>query len=169
MTTIARALAGTDDAGSEAALQQALLRLGQLRVAGLVVPSAEVSSALAALLDQPLGNVALRAWAQHHEIQQACQRTAADPGSREVVRLLKHRIVSRQSPVIEAMVHGAPVPLIELDLRVEIEASSVDVVIENGVVTDTRPGTAIAKATLSASGVTLAEHELQPVDLTLSS
>lgn len=167
MTTIARALVRTDDAGAGTALQQAMSRLGPLRVAGLAVPTAEVSSALAALLDQPIGNIALRAWTQHGEIEQACRRTSANPGSREVVRLLKHRIVSRQSPVIEALVDGAPVPLIELDLLVEIEASSADLVIEHGMVADRRAGTAIARAKLSASDLTLAEHEFQPVDLTL--
>lgn len=38
---------------------------------------------------------------------------------------------------------------------------------EHGVLADRRLGTAIARAKLSASGVTLAEHEFQSVDLTL--
>jgi len=57
--------------------------------------------------------------------------------------------------------------VLALDLDVEVEAASVDLVIRHGKVDEVRSGPAIARGELSASEVVLASHEFQAVDLGL--
>jgi hypothetical protein len=167
MTTIARTLVDGAESGDTltSAVAGVLTRLPPVAVAGLTVPSTDLSAALSALLDVPIGNLALRGWQQRREVVDACRRTATEAGAREVLRLLDHRIVSRQSPTLEVLLDGVRVVLLELDLTVEIEVNGVDLVIEHGAVQDARPGSATARADLRAWDVVLAEHEFQPVDL----
>ena len=169
MTTVAQTLVAGGDALSQltATVTQVLGRLGPLRLANLTVPTADVASSLATLLDVPIGNLALQGWQQHRDVAAARRSTAIHPGTREVVRLLEHRIESHQSPVIEVTVQGVPKEVLALDLDVEIEAASVDLVIEHGEIVAVESGPAIAKGTLSASDVVLASHEFQAADLAI--
>lgn len=171
MTTIAQTLVGGNEPISRLAsvVGGVLERLGPLRLAGLVVPTADVVAAIATLLDVPVGNLAIKGWQQHRDVSAARASTAANPGTHEVVRLLEHRIESHQSPVIEVTVNGVSQEVLALDLDVEVEAASVDLVIRHGKVDEVRSGPAIARGELSASEVVLASHEFQAVDLGLSS
>lgn len=168
MTTLADLLFEPQaDAAAElaTAVARTTTAAGRLSVAGITVPEADVANAIVTLLRMPIGNIAVRGWNDHRSISQAKQRTAENPTVREVIRLLEHRIVTKQEPRIEAEVNGVTVRLLTLTLEVEMRLSSADVVVERGRVVDVRPGSAVAKATLSASKVKLAEKEFRQVDL----
>ncbi len=169
MTTLAALLFGEGvDAGPilDTALGSDAVGLGRILISGLAVPSADVAGALARLLDVPVGNVAIRGWHQHRKIEQARQQTKDNATDRAVVRLGDHKIKSKQRPVIEATVGNHTMPVLNLELEVEIDVSAVDLVIEQGEVCEVHHGSAVAKAKLSASKVTLAERNFSTVDLT---
>lgn len=137
----------------------------QLAAAGLVAASTDVAAALVRLLDMPIGNLAIRAWSRHRDVDRARAETRATPGEREVVQLAAHTITSEQSPTVDVSAGGVHTTLLTLDLEVEIEVGLVAVVIENGEIVETTPGPTRASAKLSASDVVLAERELTLVDL----
>jgi hypothetical protein len=168
MTTLSQLLFD-DEATGRRVLTRALGPAGtdvaRLDVAGLSVDPPQVSGALLRLLDLPLANVALEGWNQHARVAAARTRTAASPGSREVLDLGEHTVTWSQSPVLEAWVGGMSAELLSLDLDVEVRVTAVTLVVEGGRVAEVHPGPARARASLRAGGRTLASHELRSVDL----
>jgi flagellar motor switch/type III secretory pathway protein FliN len=175
MTSVSDLLFPTSD--DESRIQQITVAIGDTRlplhgllVGPLAMPLVEVASAMHRLLKMPIGNLAIRGWAKHREIQKAIEVTKANPWERRVVTLAEHSIKSKQSPTVEVTPSGAPAgapsaTLLTLDLEVEIEVASVELTISGGEIIDAATKGSVAKAKLSASGVTLAERELQPADL----
>jgi hypothetical protein len=169
MTTIASLLFGSPHEGRaavERALERALGPLTALRVGGISVPSVEVVDAVSALLELPVGNLALKGWEQQRNVAESLERTRHDPSGREVVELLQHRIRSRQRPTVDVDFDGVRSTVLELDVDVELMVSSAELIIERGRVSSVRNGPTRGHARLSASGVTLAERELTSVDAT---
>ena len=115
----------------------------------------------------PVGNIAAKGWVKHRKVQRAIEVTAASPSEKQVVRIAEHSIKSKQSPTVEATAGGLTKTLLKLDLEVELEIASVELVIIGGEIQDAKNGGSLAKAKLSASGLTLAEQELKPADLSL--
>ena len=170
MTSISDLLfpAADDDARAQRislALGDTRLPIHGLLVGPLAMPLVEVASAVHRLLKMPVGNVAIRGWAKHREVNKAIDITKANPWERRVVTLAAHSIKSKQSPTVEATVGGVSTTVLTVDLEVEIEVASVDLVIANGEIIEAPTRGSVAKAKLSASGVTLAEREFQPADL----
>lgn len=167
MTTISDLLFDAHaDAAAElaAAIARTPQVLSRLSVAGLSIPGLDVANAITTLLELPISNIAVKGWKEHQNIIEAKQRTAASPDSREVVRLLEHRIRSKTEPLIEAEVNGIDYPLLRLTLEVELRLSTADVIVQGGEVTDIRVGSSTAKATLSASKVVLATKQFRELD-----
>jgi hypothetical protein len=167
MTTIAEILfrPGSSHAELNASIERARASLGTLSFTGFSVPSADVGETLKDLLDLPVGNIALRAWRQYRDVVQACERTRISATEREVVRLMEHRVVSHQSPVIEVIVGGSAVPILALDLCVEVNVASAELLVERGSVQQIRTGDGSARVRLSAGEVLLAEGRINFVDL----
>ena len=169
MTTIAALLFGVPPS-RDAAIKTAFGRisgpLSRINVGGVSIPPVEVTNAVVALLELPMGNLAVHGWQQHRRVQEAIERTRTDPAGREVVELLRHKIRSKQQPTIDVDVDGVAMPILELEVEVELEVASAELVIERGAVSAVRTGPTRGKATLSASGVTLAQQQFSPVDAT---
>jgi hypothetical protein len=125
----------------------------------------EITNAVLELLDLPLNAIAAQAWGDFDRVRAARQATAQNAGTRQVVRLLQHTLTSTQSPTVDAAVGPASVTVLTLDLTIELTISSVDLVIERGEIVRFTPGSAVAQATLSTSGTTIAQREFEPVDL----
>jgi hypothetical protein len=134
-------------------------------VAGVGDLPGQATAAILALLAMPLGNVALTAWAAHARVRAACEQTAREPGSRQLVRLLDHTIRSEQHPTVDLDVGGATRQLLVLTLQVEIVVSVADLVVEGGRVSGVMTGATSASAALLAGEVLLARGALQGVDL----
>ncbi len=168
MTTVASVLFGGPEAGREsldAGLGPAGLDLGRFRLSGVAIDPTQVSVALLRLLDMSLGNVAMEAWHKYAEVARAKRRTAAEPGSRQVVELGEHTVTSIHTPTVHATLGAAAITLLRLKLEMEITVSSLTLLVEHGRVVDSRPGRARASLTLSGEGTTLVKKEFQPVDL----
>jgi hypothetical protein len=78
---------------------------------------------------------------------------------------LEHTISSSLSPTVDVSVGAASVTVLSLEIEVEIRVSTVNLVVEGGNVVWVAPGNATATVTLSASGVTVAKRDFQPVNL----
>lgn len=167
MTTLGDLLYGPGDREDRAAnLAGAIERGGMaLTAAGLQADRGDVASALARLLDVPIGNIAIKGWAKHRDVEKARAETRATPGDRQVVQLASHTITSTQKPTVDISVAGVQHTVLTLDLEVRIEVGLASLAIEGGEIVDTMPGPTVASAKLSASGVVLAEHDLTVADL----
>ena len=127
---------------------------------------AQMARAITGVLDQPVANVALRGWQHHRLVEEAVERTAEVPGSVEVVELLSHQITSSHHPTLEVTVDGVTVKVIELAVDIVLDVDNVGLTIAGGRVTGWTPGRVEGRATMTASGITIAESEHTLVDLT---
>ena len=132
MTTIASLLFGQDD--PRRALDKALGFVvgpaGRFNVAGLSLPTSDVAAALAAILEMPVGTLALQGWKHSQQVVEARDRTRDDPDARESIRLMEHTVKSTQHPEVVMDVNGVPTPILHLTLYLEMKVSSADLVIE---------------------------------------
>lgn len=168
MTTIATLLLGDRASAQEHLLTwfgPTGLDLSQVSVDGLAVPPPEITNAVLELFDLPLSALAAQAWGEFGRVQAARRATAQNPGSRQVIRLLEHTVTSTQSPTVEATAGSVSVTVLTLDLVVELTVSGVDLVVERGAIVRFTAGSAVAGATLSVAGTTIAERRFEPVDL----
>ncbi|MEL6985291.1 MAG: hypothetical protein AAFO29_22855 [Actinomycetota bacterium] len=167
MTTLGDLLYGPGDREDRATRLADAIEGGGLALsaAGLQADRGEVAASLARLLDMPIGNIAIRGWAKHRDVEKARAETRATPGEREVVQLASHTITSKQKPTVDISVAGVHHTILTLDLEVRIEVGLASLAIEEGEIVDTMPGPTVAGAKLSASGVVLAEHDLTMADL----
>lgn len=167
MTTLGDLLYGPGDREDRATSLASAIEGGGLALtaAGFAADRGDVASALARLLDVPVGNIAIKGWAKHRDVEKARAETRATPGEREVVQLASHTITSKQKPTVDISVAGVHHTVLTLDLEVRMEIGLASLAIEEGEIVDTMPGPTVASAKLSASGVVLAEHDLTIVDL----
>jgi hypothetical protein len=167
MTTIASLLFGQND--PRRALDKALGFVvgpaGRFSVAGLSLPVDDVAAAIAAILEMPVGTIALQGWKHNQQVVEARDRTRDDPDARESIRLMEHTIKSTQRPEVVMDVNGVPTPILQLTLYLEMKVSSADLLIEKGEISQITHGSSTAKAKLSAGNVVLAQHEFREADL----
>ena len=132
--------------------------LRELPESGRAAVSGEVASAVEGLLDFDLGDLLLSGWCKHAEVRAAARRTAAAPGSAEVVALATHRVTSTHEPAVDLLVNGATVATVQLELRIEFLLKGIVVTVREGRLAAVRPGTCEVTATLEAEGRRLASR-----------
>jgi hypothetical protein len=103
-----------EDQDTEQALAQALHDYGVLgpksttldlvSEAGREAAADQVAVVAHGLLDLDLGELMVAGWRRQGQLAAAAERTAANPGSSEVVELATHRISSAHHPSVELLV-----------------------------------------------------------------
>lgn len=166
MTTVGQVLGGGAPADLLVQeLQQRLAGVTELaRLAGTVSP-AQVVTALAGVLDMPLGHVALVCWSRDQDVQQARERTRKAAG-REVITLTEHVLTSEQNPVVELVASGVRREVLRLTLELELKVASALLVVAGGEVVSVHHGHCQTTARLSASNITVKETSFTVGDLT---
>jgi hypothetical protein len=167
MTSLGQLLYGdVDETARGQSMEESLRDLAVVTAAAALVPGVlpEIAGALSTMLNAPVGNLALRGWRKHRDVLDALRDTQ-ESGDRQVVRLARHKMSSKQSPSVDVVANGVNQTVLELDLKVDLEVSMVEMTIENGAIIDTSPGPTKAKASLSASGQTIVKRELTVIDL----
>jgi hypothetical protein len=154
------------DAGQ--ALAQALHEhgvLGSLDTALQVVSQAgrqaadsQIATVAHGLLDLDLGDLVVAGWRKQRELAAAAERTAANPGSSEVVELASHRISSVHRPFVELLVNDMHVATINFELDIEFVVKALVVTVRNGHVVSLHTGACAVAATLAAEGLQLASR-----------
>jgi hypothetical protein len=162
MTTINDILFG----GAAAARRQ----LGErLKAANLLSndlkPSAYVGDALASLFDMPIGNVLIGAWHDNRLVQEACNRTRAQPGTRQDVYLLTSEVTCTHHPQIDLDTAGCRMTLLTLELKLDLTINSLVVDVTGGHVVAVGPGTADVRASLRVGRTVLAERHVDKVKI----
>src|SRR5512132_2385203 len=142
------------------ALAEALDRHGVLRskddlaprlVTQVVREAAERQVGVVAdgLLDLDLGDLVIAGWRKQAKLAAAAERTAANPGSSEVVELASHRISSVHRPFVELLVNQLHVATVNFELDIEFTVRALVATVRNGHVVSLHSGICDVEATLA--------------------
>lgn len=158
-----------EDQDTEQALAQALHEHGVLGSMGTALELASEAGREAAadqvavvahgLLDLDLGDLVIAGWRKQGQLAAAAERTAANPGTSEVVELATHRISSAHHPFVELLVNDAHVATVTFDLEVEFVVKALVVTVRDGHVVSLHTGACDVAATLAAEGIQLASRK----------
>ena len=149
---LARAL---DDKGVLGSLDTALRLVSQ---AGRQAADGQVATVAQGLLDLDLGDLVAAGWRKQGELAAAAERTAANPGSSEVVQLASHRISSVHRPLVDLLVNDALVATINFELDIEFVIRALVATVRDGRIVSLSSGSCEATATLAAEGLRLARR-----------
>jgi hypothetical protein len=158
-----------EDQDTAQALTQALHEhdvLGSLDTAlqlvsqtGRQAADSQIATVAHALLDLDLGGLMAAGWRKQGELAAATERTAANPGSSEVVELASHRISSVHRPSVELLINGAHVATVNFELDIVFVVKALVVTVRNGHIVSLHSGACDVAATLAAEGLQLASRQ----------
>jgi hypothetical protein len=144
-----------EDKGVLGSLDAALRVVSQ---AGRQAADSQVATVARGLLDLDLGDLVAAGWRKQGELAAAAQRTAANPGSSEVVQLASHRISSVHRPFVDLLVNDVLVATVNFELDIEFVVRALLVTVRDGHVVSLHSGSCEATATLTAEGLQLASR-----------
>jgi hypothetical protein len=144
-----------DEHGVLGSLDTALQLVSQ---AGRQAADSRVATVAHGLLDLDLGDLVVAGWRKQGELAAAAERTAANPGSSEVVELASHRISSVHRPFVELLINGHHVANVIFELDIEFVIKALVVTVSNGHVVSLHSGACDVAATLAAEGIQLASR-----------
>lgn len=157
-----------EDQDTQQALTQALHEHGVLgstgtalelvSEAGREAAADQVAVVANGLLDLDLGDLVVAGWRKQGQLAAAAERTAANPGTSEVVELATHRVSSAHHPSVELLVNDVQVATVTFDLEVEFVVKALVVTVRDGHLVSLHTGACDVAATLAAEGIQLASH-----------
>lgn len=92
----------------------------------------EISAAGAGLLELDLSDLLVAGWRKYAALTQAARRTAAVPGSEEIVDLVTHQVSVMSHPNVELLINDIRVTTVTFDLQLEFEVKALTAVIRSG-------------------------------------
>ncbi len=92
----------------------------------------EVGRISADLLDLNFADLIIGALASYASLQEAARRTAAAPGTEELVELISHQVALDNQPSIELLVDGAHVATVHLLLLLVIDIQALTATVRQG-------------------------------------
>jgi hypothetical protein len=126
--------------------------------AGRQAADSRVATVVDGLLDLDLGDLVVAGWRKQGELAAATERTAANPGSSEVVELASHRVSSVHRPFVELLINDVHVATVNFELDIEFVVKALVVTVRNGQVVSLHTGGCDVAATLAAEGLQLASR-----------
>lgn len=126
--------------------------------AGHQAANSQVATVAHDLLDLDLGDLVIAGWRKQGELAAAAERTAANPGSSEVVELATHRISSVHRPFVELLINDVQVARVNFELDIAFVVKALVVTVRNGHVVSLHTGACDVTATLAAEGLQLASQ-----------
>ena len=126
--------------------------------AGREAASHQVAVVANGLLDLDLGDLVVAGWRKQGQLAAAAERTAANPGSSEVVELATHRVSSAHHPFVELLVNDVHLATVTFDLEVELVVKALVVTVRDGHVVSLHTGACDLTAILAAEGIQLASR-----------
>jgi hypothetical protein len=146
---LARALSDNAALGS----LDAPLRL--LHQSGRRAVDHQVAAAAHGLIDLDFGDLMVAGWRKQGDLAAAARRTAARPGSSEVVQLASQRISSQHRPFVDLVVNDDHVATVNFQLDIEFLVRALAATVRDGHVVSLDVGGCEVAATLAAEGVQL--------------
>jgi hypothetical protein len=160
-----------DDEDTGRALARALDEhgvLGSLDTAlGLVAQTTreaagdQVAAVADGVLALDLGDLVVAGWRKQGQLAAAAERTAANPGTSELVELATHRVSSVHHPYVELLVNDVRVTTVNFELDLEFEVKALVATVRDGHLVSLHSGDCDLSATLTAEGVRLASRRRQ--------
>jgi hypothetical protein len=126
---------------------------------------ASVKERLAELLDISFVDVMLRGWQKYALIRKYTSADAAPSDETILIPLSEHTIHSEHNPHIEILRGGRELARISFSVIIELHLDGFVLKIRNRRIEEVQAGRLTASGGLKCEGVTLAEKELQPVEL----
>jgi hypothetical protein len=152
----AQALAqALDEHGVLGSLGAALQLVSQ---AGRQAANSQIATVAHGLLDLDLVDLMVAGWRKQGELAAAAERTAANPGSAEVVELASHRIRSVHRPSVELLINDVHVATVNFELDIEFVVKALVVTVRSGHIVSLHTGGCDLAATLAAEGLQLASR-----------
>jgi hypothetical protein len=126
----------------------------------------QVAAVADGVLDLDLGDLVVAGWRKQGQLAAAAERTAANPGTSELVELATHRVSSVHHPYVELLVNDVRVTTVNFELDLEFEIKALVATVRDGHLVSLHSGDCDLSATLTAEGVRLASRS-QHFDLPL--
>jgi hypothetical protein len=121
----------------------------------------QVAAVADGVLALDLGDLVVAGWQKQGRLAAAAERTAANPGTSEVVELATHRINSVHHPYVELLVNDVRVTTVNFELDLEFEVKALVATVRDGHLVSLHSGDCDLSATLTAEGVRLAGRRRQ--------
>jgi hypothetical protein len=118
----------------------------------------QVAAAADGVLALDLGDLVIAGWRKQDQLAAAAERTAANPGTSELVELATHRISSVHHPYVEVLVNDVRVTTVNFELDLEFEIKALVATVRDGHLVSLHSGDCDLSATLTAEGVRLASR-----------
>jgi hypothetical protein len=160
-----------DDEDTGRALARALEEHGVLgsldKALGLVAQTTrqaagdQVAAVADGVLALDLGDLMVAGWRKQGQLAAAAERTAANPGTSELVELATHRVSSVHHPDVELLVNDVRVTTVNFELDLEFEVKALVATVRDGHLVSLHSGDCDLSATLTAEGVRLASRRQQ--------
>jgi hypothetical protein len=160
-----------DDEDTGRALARALDEhgvLGSLDTAlGLVAQTTreaagdQVAAVANGVLALDLGDLVIAGWRKQGQLAAAAERTAANPGTSELVELATHRVSSVHHPYVELLVNDVRVTTVNFELDLEFEVEALVATVRDGHLASLHSGNCDLSATLTAEDIRLASRRQQ--------
>jgi hypothetical protein len=110
------------------------------------------------VLGLDLGGLVVAGWRKQGQLAAAAERTAANPGTSELVELATHRVSSVHHPYVELLVNDVRVTTVNFELDLEFEVKALVATVRGGHLVSLHSGDCDLSATLTAEGVRLASR-----------
>ena len=112
----------------------------------------EICTATDDLLNLDLVDVLMTGWRKHAALAAAARRTAAAPGTSEVVDLATHHITLTQRPYIDLLCDDVRVGRVQLELRLDFTVAGLVAVVRAERIVAVQAGHCTVTATLLIEG-----------------
>jgi hypothetical protein len=113
------------------------------------------------LVAQTTRDLVVAGWRKQGQLAAAAERTAANPGTSELVELATHRVSSVHHPYVELLVNDVRVTTVNFELDLEFEIKALVATMRAGHLVSLHSGDCDLSATLAAEGVQLASRRAQ--------
>jgi hypothetical protein len=121
----------------------------------------QVAAVADGVLALDLGDLVVAGWRKQGQLAAAAERTAANPGTSELVELATHRVSSVHHPYVELLVNDVRVTTVNFELDLEFEIKALVATMRDGHLVSLHSGDCDLSATLTAEGVRLASRRQQ--------
>ena len=160
-----------DDQDTGRALAQALDEHGVLgsldTTLGLVAQTTrqaagdQVAAVADGVLTLDLGDLVVAGWRKQGQLAAAAERTAANPGTSELVELATHRVSSVHHPYVELLVNDVRVTTVNFELDLQFEIKALVATVRDGHLVSLHSGDCDLSATLTAEDIRLVSRRKQ--------
>jgi hypothetical protein len=121
----------------------------------------QVAAVADGVLGLDLGDLVVAGWRKQGQLAAAAERTAANPGTSELVELVTHRVSSVHYPYVELLVNDVRVTTVNFELDLDFEVKALVATVRAGHLVSLHSGDCDLSATLTAEDIRLASRRQQ--------